>query len=203
MTDHKTTTGSDQEDGLKPAERRELLRIARATLGEYLSLGRVPESTPDREALQRPAGAFVTLKWRPEGRLRGCIGTFSADTPLHRCVQQMAVSAATRDPRFDAVKETELDELAIEISVLSPRRRITDPQEIQVGRHGVCISRGPHHGVLLPQVPTEHGWDRETFLEHLCLKAGLERNAWREEGTVLEVFTADVFGEDDPEPEEL
>jgi AmmeMemoRadiSam system protein A len=190
-------------DELEPIERKELLRIARSTLREYLALGMIPPGAPHRESLKQPAGSFVTLKTLPEGHLRGCIGTFSADTPLHKCVQQMAVSAATRDPRFSAVEPDELAHLSIEISVLSPRQRIDDPQAIEVGKHGVCITHGPHHGVLLPQVPVEHGWDRETFLEHLCLKAGLPTDAWHHEKTVLEVFTAEVFGEEDPELKDL
>ncbi len=183
---------------LEPIERKELLRIARSTLREYLAMGMIPPGAPHRQSLKQLAGSFVTLKTKPEGHLRGCIGTFSADTPLHKCVQQMAVSAASRDPRFSAVQEDELEQLAIEISVLSPRQRVDDPETIEVGKHGVCITHGMHHGVLLPQVPVEHGWNRETFLEHLCLKAGLPTDAWRHRDTVLEVFTADVFGEQDP-----
>lgn len=184
-------------DELANTDRRALLRLVRDTLHAYLTTGEIPREPPPSEPLGQPAGSFVTLKTLPEGHLRGCIGTFSADLPLHRCVQDMAVSAASRDPRFRAVEPDELEHLGIEISVLSPRRIIDDPQTIEVGRHGVCISKGMHRGVLLPQVPVEHGWDRETFLEHLCLKAGLPTDAWCQEDTVLEVFTAEVFGEGD------
>jgi len=190
-------------DELEPIERKELLRIARSTLREYLATGMIPPGSPHRESLSQPAGSFVTLKTLPDDHLRGCIGTFSADTPLHKCVQQMAVSAASRDPRFDAVAADELEHLTIEISVLSPRERVDDPETICVGKHGVCITHGMHHGVLLPQVPTEHGWDRTTFLGHLCLKAGLPTDAWRHADTLLEVFTAQVFGEQDAELKDL
>jgi AmmeMemoRadiSam system protein A len=190
-------------DELEPIERKELLRIARATLREYLAVGMIPPGAPHRKSLLQDAGAFVTLKTRDAGQLRGCIGTFATDTPLHKCVQQMAVSAATRDPRFRPVEEGELEGLQLEISVLSPRRRIQDPSEVVVGKHGVCISRGMHSGVLLPQVATDHGWDRETFLEHVCLKAGLPTDAWRDNDVVLEVFSAEVFGEEDDELKDL
>lgn len=186
-------------DELANTDRKALLRLVRTTLRAYLTTGKIPPEPSPAESLDQPAGSFVTLKTLPEGHLRGCIGTFSTDTPLHRCVQEMAVSAASRDPRFGAVELDELDHLGIEISVLSPRRIIDDAQTIEVGRHGVCISRGMHRGVLLPQVPVEHGWDRDTFLEHLCLKAGLPTDAWRQADTVLEVFTAEVFGEGDAE----
>ena len=184
-------------DELEDIERKELLRTARATLREYLATGKIPPGKPHREKLHQPAGSFVTLKTHPGGRLRGCIGTFAADTPLYKCIQQMAVSAGTRDPRFNAVETDELDQLAIEISVLSPRQRIDSPDELVVGKHGVCITQGMRHGVLLPQVAVEHGWDRDMFLEHVCLKAGLPPDAWKDQDTVLEVFTADVFGEKD------
>ena len=187
---------------LEPIERKELLRIARATLREFLATGMIPPGKPHRESLHQKTGAFVTLKTH-EGALRGCIGTFAADTPLHKCVQQMAVSAASRDPRFTAVGDDELEGLDIEISVLSPRQRVEDPATVEVGRHGVCISQGHHHGVLLPQVAVEHGWDRETFLDHLCLKAGLPIGTWRHQDAVLEVYTADVFCETDPDLKDL
>jgi len=190
-------------DELEPIERKELLRIARATLREYLATGMIPPGAPHRKSLKQLAGSFVTLKTLPDEQLRGCIGTFSADTPLHKSVQQMAVSAASRDPRFRAVEAHELEHLTIEISVLSPCIRIDDPEHIVVGTHGVCITHGSRRGVLLPQVPAEHGWDRNTFLEHLCLKAGLPTDAWRHRDTVLEVFTAEVFGEGDAELKDL
>ncbi len=187
---------------LEPIERKELLRVARATLREYLAIGVIPPGKPHRKRLHEPAGAFVTLKGA-DGSLRGCIGTFEATHPMYATIQQMAVSAATRDPRFPAVNEQELEALEVEISVLSARRPLSDPSEVQVGTHGVYLTRGHHQGVLLPQVPVEHGWDRETFLDHLCLKAGIAPGTWREPEVQLEVFTAQVFSESDPELQEL
>jgi len=185
---------------LEPLERKELLRIARSTLREYLATGFIPPGAPHKEALREPGAAFVTLKvGSRDGQLRGCIGTFSARQPLYKCIQEMAVSAATRDPRFAAVERPELDGLEIEISVLSPLQTVASPEAIEVGVHGVCITCGPHHGVLLPQVAVEYGWDRETFLDHVCRKAGLPAGSWKDPGSKLEVFTATVFHESDPE----
>jgi uncharacterized protein len=182
---------------LEPLEKKELLRIARSTLREYLATGMMPPGVPHRQTLREPGGAFVTLKEKPSGMLRGCIGTFAARSPLYKCVQDMTVSAATRDPRFESVTAAELEGLEIEISVLTPLERIDSPGVIEVGRHGICITHGHHHGVLLPQVAVEYGWDRETFLEHLCLKAGLPAGSWKHPEAVLEVFTAIVFHESD------
>lgn len=185
---------------LEPIDRKELLRIARQSLREVLETGQLSRQKPTRESLQQAAGAFVTLKTR-RGGLRGCIGTFAASAPLHQTVREMAVAAGTRDPRFPAVTRAELDSLLMEISVLSPREVLTDPQAVQVGVHGLVLTLGYHHGVLLPQVPVEQGWDRETFLAHLSLKAGLPMDAWKDPDARLETFTAQVFGETDEEPQ--
>lgn len=181
---------------LEPIDRKELLHIARCSLGDYLETGRLARDRPQRENLLQPAGAFVTLKTR-QGGLRGCIGTFVASAPLYQTVREMAVAAGTRDPRFPAVTVDELRALHLEISVLSPREVLADPRDVQVGVHGLCLSLVPHHGVLLPQVPVEQGWDRETFLAHLSIKAGLPRDAWKDPAARLESFTAQVFGESD------
>lgn len=174
-------------------EKKELLRIARSTLTEYLFSKQIPPGKPHRKTLTEGAGAFVTLK-TAEGRLRGCIGTFSDETPLYRAVQEMAVAAATNDPRFPPVTEDELEHLRLEISVLSSLKPAT-PEEVVVGTHGLYVTRGFNRGVLLPQVPVELGWDRETFLKEVCVKAGLPPETYRESGTKLETFTAQVFGE--------
>jgi AmmeMemoRadiSam system protein A len=160
---------------------------------EAAAWGKHPPPTPPAEpAVARPAGAFVTLRRGPH--LRGCIGTFQATEPLHRTVAAMARAAALEDPRFRPVRPEEVAELAIEVSVLTPMRRVRDAGEIEVGRHGLWIVRGHHRGVLLPQVATEYGWSREEFLEHTCRKAGLPPGAWRE-GADIYVFEAEVFGE--------
>jgi AmmeMemoRadiSam system protein A len=178
---------------LSEDEKRELLRIARATLREYLSTGRLPPGSPHKPTLVQPGGAFVSL--HVHGQLRGCIGTFAETDPLFRTVQQMAISAATRDPRFDQVAPEEMPEIEIEISVLSSLTPAPDPAAIEVGRHGLHVERGRLRGVLLPQVATEHGWSREEFLAQTCRKASLPPDAWQLPGTVIEVFTAQVFSE--------
>lgn len=182
-------------DLLTPDQRQELLRVARRTLQLTLQTGKRPVIESESAALLQPAGAFVTLH-RGE-QLRGCIGTFEAGAPLLDTVQRMAVAAAQSDPRFAPVRAEELDELTLEISVLSPLRPAR-AEEVEVGVHGVFITRGANRGVLLPQVAVEHGWDRETFLQHTCLKARLPPEAWQEPGTRIEVFSAQVFGEDAP-----
>jgi AmmeMemoRadiSam system protein A len=139
-----------------------------------------------------PRGVFVTLKKR--GELRGCIGYIEPVAPLAQAVIETAIYAATRDPRFPPVNAEEARDLEYEISVLTPLKEISDPDLVQVGRHGIVISRGGQKGVLLPQVPVENGWDRNTFLEEGCLKAGLPADAWKK-GAKISVFEAIVFHE--------
>ncbi|MBM4353644.1 MAG: AmmeMemoRadiSam system protein A [Deltaproteobacteria bacterium] len=180
------------------SERKELLALARTTLEERLA-GQPRHPAPDPErfpCLHQPRGAFVTLHAR--GRLRGCIGTFRAREPLYQVVREMALSAAFNDPRFRPVTAGELPDLEIEISALTPLVEVAEIGEIQVGVHGLYITRGYSSGVLLPQVAVEWGWDREQFLEHTCEKAGLPMDAWKK-GATIERFSADVFSESDPE----
>jgi AmmeMemoRadiSam system protein A len=152
-----------------------------------------PAVEPDRGgALDLPFGAFVTIFHA--GELRGCLGRVEPDTPLGDAVSHLACVVSDSDPRFAPVRPDELPDITIEISVLTPERELTDVAEIEVGRHGLIVEHGRHRGLLLPQVPVEHGWDREAFLEHTCLKAGLERHAWKR-GVRLYVFEAEVFGE--------
>jgi AmmeMemoRadiSam system protein A len=178
---------------LTDEEKQELIRIARATLKEFVRSGRVPPGKPHRETLLARAGAFVSLHRGEE--LRGCIGTQQETTPLYKTIQEMAVAAASRDSRFPPVGDAELPAITIEISVLGDRRRVQGPQEIEIGKHGLCIEYHGHRGVLLPQVATEHGWDAPTFLERLCGKAGLPPGSWREPDALVEVFSAQVFDE--------
>jgi len=184
---------------LTEGQREELLALARAAIEEHLETGGVPERETDDPALNRRSGAFVTLEQNEE--LRGCIGHTRADQPLYQSVQQMAVAAATEDPRFPPLTQSELDDVTVEISVLSPFRRLTDVTDIQVGTHGLMIFKDGRQGLLLPQVPVEQGWDREAFLENLCLKAGLPEGCW-EEGASVYAFTAVVFGEETDDPRE-
>jgi len=146
---------------------------------------------PPTAKLREPLGAFVTLKLG--GRLRGCIGMIQGAGELYRTVWDMAGSAAFRDPRFPSVSAEEFERLEYEISILSPIEPCPDPNLVEVGRHGLIMMRGGRSGLLLPQVPVEWNWDRETFLAQTCVKAGLERNAWSDPGTTILWFEAVVF----------
>ena len=146
------------------------------------------------DELRRPAGAFVTLRTK-SGELRGCIGSIHAVHPLYQAVTSSAISAAFRDPRFVPVQPDELPHLEIEISVMGPIEVVANHDEIMVGRDGLIVSRGRQAGLLLPQVATEYGWERETFLAQTCVKAGLSPAAWRMQDTRIERFAAEVFGE--------
>ncbi|MGQ9458484.1 MAG: AmmeMemoRadiSam system protein B [Anaerolineae bacterium] len=174
-------------------EQARLLQAARETLEWTLGLGLPPLEVDSSPALYQPSGAFVTLK--RQGELRGCIGNLTAQGPLLRTVQRMAIAAATEDPRFPPVTLDELSDLRIEISVLSPLEEVAGPEAIQVGVHGVVLVQGSHQAVYLPQVALEEGWDRETMLDRLAQKAGLPAEAWRDPGTRFYVFTAQVFEE--------
>lgn len=180
------------ETRLSSREQETLLRIAREAIAGAVSRVSGPEKNVDNENLRSKSGCFVTLKIR--GRLRGCIGTFTADKPLYETVREMAVAAATRDPRFYPLSLDELDLIELEISVLSPLQRIESIDEIKVGVHGLYIEKDLYRGVLLPQVATEYGWDRHTFLAQTCLKAGLAEDAW-EDDALIHIFSAQIFGE--------
>ncbi|MCS7059653.1 MAG: AmmeMemoRadiSam system protein B [Anaerolineae bacterium] len=175
---------------LSQAQQQCLLRLAYDAITAYLRTGSVPEAQIDDPTLTRRAGAFVTL-WQGE-ELRGCIGHIKADLPLYRVVQQMAVSAATSDTRFDPLSVDELNGLTVEISVLSPLRRITRIEQVEVGKHGLLVAKQGRRGLLLPEVAAERGWDRYEFAEAVCWKAGLPAGCWRE-GGALYTFTALVF----------
>ncbi len=181
------------EKKLGSEEKKLLLKLARSAIAESLHLEHSRPAATGSPLLEEKRGAFVTL--HKHGRLRGCIGNFVGTGPLTETVEDMARSAAFEDPRFPSLKPGELDEVDLEISVLTPMRRIGDPAEVEVGRHGVYVVNGPYRGVLLPQVATEQGWDRETFLDHTCLKAGLDPGCWRSPQTEIYVFSAEVFGE--------
>jgi AmmeMemoRadiSam system protein A len=175
-------------------DRRALLAIARAAIAERLGGGSA-ERPALRGVLAEPRGAFVTLRRRDDGELRGCVGRMVSEDALARTVAEMAVAAATEDGRFDPVAAGELPSLAIEISALGPLQEIA-PQDVEVGRHGLMVRCEGRRGVLLPQVPVEHQWDRDTFLAHTCRKAGLPAEAWRRPDCQLLAFTATVFGEE-------
>lgn len=174
-------------------DKRTLLKLVRETIQMWVSDDKKPLLPKTEGNLGVETGAFVTL--HKKGELRGCIGHMICTAPLVETVQNMAIAAATEDPRFPRVKTEELNDIDIEISVLSPMKRIKDVGEIEVGKHGILLGKGWNRGVLLPQVATEQGWDRDTFLKHTCLKAGLSPDDWKDPETIIEIFSAEVFGE--------
>lgn len=183
-----------EEGFLNEKEKKELLKIARTTIEEYITTGRKLEFKITDEKLKQKCGAFVTLKGKEQ--LRGCIGNIIGDRSLYLTVRDMAIESATGDPRFPPVSVSELDEIEIEISVLSPLKRVKNYQEVIACKHGVVIRKGYRSGVFLPQVAPEQGWNREEFLEALCThKAGLPKDAYKDKDTELYIFTAEVFGE--------
>ncbi len=191
-TQHNKT--AETPFSLTDKEKAELLALARKSV-EYAVEVQEPYA-PDASAsatLNQERGAFTTLK--KAGQLRGCIGYTSARKPLYMTVRDTATLAALQDPRFQPVRAAELPKLEYEISVLSPLRRVTDIEEIKVGQHGLLMKNGDSEGLLLPQVPVEQGWDRQTFLEQTCRKAGMATSCWKDEDTDIFMFTAVVFGE--------
>ena len=180
---------------LTASEKKTLLRVARETLKSYLQTGKIPQYSFREPGLTQKVAAFVTLR-RRNGELRGCIGRIEVTEPLYRTVQECAISAATRDYRFQPLRNVaELDDLIIEISALSPFHRVHNAEEVEVGKHGLLIRQGYNSGLLLPQVASERGWSREEFLRAVCMKAGLPSDAWRR--AELYVFTAEVFSEEE------
>jgi AmmeMemoRadiSam system protein A len=169
-----------------------LLEVARQALTLAVERGEFLENLPQDEELAQPAGAFITLRRR--GRLRGCIGQLPSGVSLIGVVAYCARAAALDDPRFDPVRPEELAEIDIEISVLSNPEDVT-PQQVEIGRHGLLISKAGQRGLLLPQVAVQFGWDAKRFLEETCVKGGLDRNAWTESSARVQAFTAEVFTE--------
>ena len=182
---------SVDEERLTADDTEELLRLARQAVASAVYETSPPDSDRASRALRVRRGAFVTLKVK--GQMRGCLGSVESSTPLVEQVVRMAVAAAIRDPRFEAVTGSELNDLAIEISVLGPLRPCDEEELIQVGVHGLVIRKGDRSGILLPQVASENGWDRQTFLKQVCLKAGLPPEAWRDSASSLYTFEADLI----------
>lgn len=173
-------------------EQNRLLQLARETVCATVTGQSLPLFETTSATLCSHSGCFVTIK--QQGQLRGCIGSFVAQQPLWQTVQEMAASAATRDPRFYPMKPADLADFSLEISVLSPLQQVNSIEQIKVGTHGLYLIKGHHHGVLLPQVAVEYGWDRETFLRQTCRKAGLPDDAWQKDAE-LYLFSAEVFGD--------
>ncbi|HEU0264758.1 MAG TPA: AmmeMemoRadiSam system protein A [Geobacterales bacterium] len=172
-----------------------LLSLAHQAIIAHID-GKLPLSPPPHSPLlEAKRGCFVCIK--RQKNLRGCLGVFTSDKPLIVLVPELAIAAANHDPRFHPVTILEAAELQVEISILSPLKPVHETEEIEVGRHGIYIVQGGKSGVLLPQVATEQGWDRETFLQQTCIKAGLPFDAW-EKGASISSFTAHIFG--DPSP---
>lgn len=180
---------------LNSQEKKVLLAIARQAIIQGVESDQEYVEPREEKKLNQRNGCFVTIK--QYGQLRGCIGNFQSEVPLFREVAQMALASSTQDPRFYPMKHSDLDNFSLEISVLSPLQKIEDISEIEVGKHGIYIEKSYHRGVLLPQVAVEHQWDRNTFLQQTCLKAGLPIDAWKDEDSEIYVFSAQVFGEDD------
>jgi len=171
-----------------------LLRIAREAIYAYLTRKKIQETETLEPELLAKRGAFVTLK--KGNALRGCMGQIEGTQSLYKLIRAVAIGAATRDPRFPPLKEDELKDIQIEISVLSSFQKISDPGLIQIGFHGILVKRGLLSGLLLPQVATEYGWDALTFLEHTCRKAYLPGEVWKHPETEVYIFTAQVFKEE-------
>ncbi len=184
------------EEFLKKNEEQVLVKIARDSLGLYLNQRLLPELSayPATPNLQKECGVFVTLKNKKNKELRGCIGYLSGVKPLREAVRDCTVESATRDQRFPPMQPGEDQTVSIEISVLTPPQKIDSIKQIEIGKHGLIISKGLRRGVLLPQVPVEWGWNREDFLKAICQKAGLSEDAWKQ-GADLYIFTAQVFRE--------
>jgi len=171
-------------------ERTILLRLAHAAIEAAVGGQTIPLDAPSPH-LAEPRGAFTTIYVR--GELRGCVGYVFPVHSLYRTVAETARSAALEDARFSPIRMEEAAGLEVSLSILSLTREIR-PEEVEIGRHGLLISQHGRRGLLLPQVPVEHAWDRATFLEQTCRKAGLPGDAWRS-GATIEAFTAEVFGD--------
>lgn len=179
---------------LSDQQRQRLLQVARQAVMAACCREAEPDLRTDDPMLTAVQGAFVTLHTAADD-LRGCIGHIEGVMPLIETVAEMAVAAATQDPRFPKVRCEEVPSLRIEISVMSPITEVQSIEDIEVGRHGLIVSCGYRRGLLLPQVATEYNWDCDEFLCHTCLKAGLPAHAWKDEATKIECFEAEVFGE--------
>ncbi|MCX7857973.1 MAG: AmmeMemoRadiSam system protein A [Deltaproteobacteria bacterium] len=178
------------EKNLSNEEKRILKEIARSAIEKKLFKKEKTEITVPA-SLKEKRGAFVTIK--KKGELRGCIGYIKGFFPLDKTVEDVAIEAAFHDPRFPPLSKDEWNDVEIEISVLSPMKKIKNIEEIEVGKHGLYIEMWGNSGLLLPQVAVEYGWDRIEFLEHTCIKAGLPKDAWKSKDANIYIFSAEVF----------
>jgi AmmeMemoRadiSam system protein A len=189
--------GGPADMNLSPADQQLLLQVARDSIASHLQGKAATPAKGTSPVLEELRGAFVSLHRR--GQLRGCIGYIEAVKPLLQTVREMAPAAAFQDPRFRPLQADELADLEIEISVLTPLKLIKSTEEIEVGQHGLYIVRGLKRGLLLPQVATQYHWDRQTFLEQTCNKAGLPGDAWKNPGTQIFIFRAEIFADHPPQ----
>lgn len=179
---------------LTTEQKRTLLKIARESIRKEVSGEHTDLPKPDDSVFTQPCGAFVTI--RMMGDLRGCIGYIEASRPMTETVADAARAAATHDPRFEPIRSDELNKISLEVSLLSPFESIR-AENVIPGVHGLYLIKSSHRGLLLPQVAAERGWDRETYLDNLCLKAGMPPGCWRDGVYELLSFTAVVFSDDD------
>ena len=171
------------------SERKQLLSLAKDSIEEYIVKGKVQERTIHNPKFKTEGAVFVTIK--KNGSLRGCIGHVQPVMSLSQSIKKNAISASSGDPRFPPMDKDELKDIEIEVSILSPLIPLRDINDISIGKHGLVIRKGERSGIFLPQVATEFGWDRDTFLEQLCMKAGLPKSAWKD--AELHIFTAEVI----------
>jgi len=183
----------DSINMLNDNERAFLLKLARNVISKTSNGEEIDSLDYYSDTLSSKLGVFVTL--HKYGELRGCIGYVEGIRPLQDAVIEMAQSAAFNDPRFDPVSSDEVDDLELEISVLSPIEEVKNIDEIVIGKHGLIIEQGFYKGLLLPQVATENNWDRTDFLQHTCRKSGLPVNAWQDKNTKIYFFSAEIFSE--------
>lgn len=179
-------------DPFNAKAKKDLLRLARDTVTSYVMTGKLPDNDLDDPRMRADGAVFITIT--KNGKLRGCIGDVRPYRSLKDSIMSNAVRASSKDPRFPPVRPSELKYLEFEVSIISHLTPINSVQEIVVGTHGLLISKGSRSGILLPHVPVQQGWDRDTFLDKLSRKAGLPKGAWREGATIYR-FTAEVFKE--------
>lgn len=178
---------------LTSLEKKYLLALARKTIEQAVSGKKYKKEPYYSDSLKQNIGVFVTLEKNDE--LRGCIGYVEGIAPLQDAVQEMAEAAALQDPRFEQVQPHEMDEIKIEISVLSVLKQITEMEKIEIGTHGLVIEQNFRKGLLLPQVATDYHWDKFEFLEQTCRKAGLPADAWQDDDCKIFIFSAEIFAE--------
>lgn len=177
-------------------KKKTILKLARNTIESYVKDGVSHKFNTEDEELKQQNGAFVTL--HKNGALRGCIGLIESDSPLYETIMDMSIQAARSDPRFPPVEKEELNEIDIEVSILTKPRKAGSIDEVEPGKHGVIVKKGFASGVFLPQVAAETGWSKEEFMENLCEgKAGLHKDAYKDPAASIYVFEAEVFGEKD------